>query len=273
MGFLKGLGKVAGQVAGGVIGGTVKIIGEATNNKFIQEIGDGVYNASVQAGELAGQAASGLVDVASGIIQQDDSKIDNGFTDIGKAVGTTAKGVGRTIVNVAENGGTLVNGILENDTNLIKDGAKGLVKTAAVVTLAVGVVDMVDGSDAVAASDIPDASADDSNVQHVDPHWRTLEDGRQIWVDGDGDTTNNLTAEEGGGYVRSGSESTLPSTDEPVPTTSNVHHVEPHWRTLENGQQIWVDGDGDSSTNLTAEQGGGFYRSNPDGILSNNLNK
>jgi hypothetical protein len=61
--------------------------------------------------------------------------------------------------------------------------------------------------------------------------------------------------------------------DEPVPTTSTVHHVEPHWRTLENGQQIWVDGDGDSSTNLTEEQGGGFFRSNPDCILSNNLDK
>ncbi|MET3726833.1 hypothetical protein ABID52_000414 [Fictibacillus halophilus] len=273
MGFLKGLGKVAGQVAGGVVGGTVKIIGEATNNKFIQEIGDGVYHASVQAGELAGQAASGLVDVASGIIQQDNSKIDDGFSDIGKAVGTTAKGVGRTIVTVAENGGTLVKGILENDTTLLKDGAKGLVKTAAVVTLAVGVVDMVDGSDAVAASELPETPTNDSDVQHVDPHWRTLEDGRQIWVDGDGDTTNNLSADEGGGYFRSGSETTLPNHDESVASTSNVHHVEPHWRILENGEQIWVDGDGDTSTNLTEEQGGGYFRSNPDGILSNNLDK
>jgi hypothetical protein len=203
MGFLKGLGKVAGQVAGGVVGGTVKIIGEATNNKFIQEIGDGVYHASVQAGELAGQAASGLVDVASGIIQQDESKLDNGFNDIGKAVGTTAKGVGRTIVNVAENGGTLVNGILENDTALIKNGAKGLVKTAAVATLAVGVIDIVDGSDGVAASNLPDSPADESNVHHVDPHWRTLEDGSRIWVDGDGDSTTNLTTEQGGGFERS----------------------------------------------------------------------
>jgi hypothetical protein len=31
-------------------------------------------------------------------------------------------------------------------------------------------------------------------------------------------------------------ESTVPSTDESVPSTSNVPHVEPHWRTLENGQ-------------------------------------
>ncbi|WP_180320099.1 hypothetical protein [Peribacillus loiseleuriae] len=44
----------------------------------------------------------------------------------------------------------------------------------------------------------------------------------------------------------------------------NNHTVQPHWRTLESGERIWVDGDGDSSINHTAEQGGGWDQSNPD---------
>jgi hypothetical protein len=236
MSFLKGLGKVAGQVAGGVVGGTVKIIGEATNNKFIQEVGDGVYHASVQAGELAGQAASGLVDVASGIIKQDESKLNEGFNDIGNAVGTTARGVGRTLVNVVDNGSHVVNGLIENDNERLKAGAKGLIKTAAVATLAVGVLDIVDGAEHASAEDLPETHTDEVHI--VEPHTVSSDE--------------SLAAAES--------------------NTTNTHHVEPHWRTLADGRTIWVDGDGNPDTHLTSEQGGGFYRSNPDGITSNNLN-
>ena len=45
---------------------------------------------------------------------------------------------------------------------------------------------------------------------------------------------------------------------------SNSHSVEPHWRTLESGKEIWVDGDGDTSIDRTVEQGGGWTQDNPD---------
>ncbi|MEK3976219.1 hypothetical protein [Psychrobacillus sp. FSL K6-1267] len=44
----------------------------------------------------------------------------------------------------------------------------------------------------------------------------------------------------------------------------NSHSVEPHWRTLSNGETIWVDGDGDTNVNQSAEEGGGWSQSNPD---------
>lgn len=50
------------------------------------------------------------------------------------------------------------------------------------------------------------------------------------------------------------------------------HFIEPHSRTLSDGNVIWVDGDGDTSINRTVEEGGGYLRSNPDGNPHNNLN-
>ena len=40
--------------------------------------------------------------------------------------------------------------------------------------------------------------------------------------------------------------------------------MEPYSRTLESGEKIWVDGDGDTSIDRTAEQGGGWNQDNPD---------
>lgn len=43
----------------------------------------------------------------------------------------------------------------------------------------------------------------------------------------------------------------------------NSHYVEPHWRTLPNGDIIWVDGDGNTSIDQSVEEGGGWNQSNP----------
>lgn len=57
-----------------------------------------------------------------------------------------------------------------------------------------------------------------------------------------------------------------------------THFVEPHWVESyyrDDGTYVegyWRDGDGNPSTNLTANQGGGYVRSNPDGNPFNNLN-
>ena len=42
MGFLKDIGKLAGDIAGTVVGGSVKVVGELTGFKLIEEIGEGV---------------------------------------------------------------------------------------------------------------------------------------------------------------------------------------------------------------------------------------
>lgn len=147
MKFLKGLGNAAGEITGLVLGGTVRVAGELAGSTFIKEIGDGVENASRFAGSKAGELASGTWDMAAGIVKQDEAQLHEGLSDVGGALSDTAKGVGHLIVNVAENGANVVKGIARDDKDMLKDGARGLIYTAAVGAIAVGVVDAVDGPD------------------------------------------------------------------------------------------------------------------------------
>jgi len=219
MSFLKGLGNFAGDVVGGVLGGTVRVVGEVTGSQFIKEIGDGVENATKFAGKTVGDLASGTWDVAAGIVTQDEAKMDAGLGDIGGAVSSTAKGVGHMIVNVVDNGASVVKGIGNNDSELLKTGAKGLIYTAAVGAIAVGIVDVVDGADVAhaegaAEAEPPAAEANVANgteVHHVEPHYvegyyradgtyvegymRDGEDGNgYLRSNPDGDPSNNLSS-------------------------------------------------------------------------------
>lgn len=203
MGFLKGLGSFVGEVAGEIVGGSVNLVGEITGSEFIEEIGDGIKKASAFAGDKIGEAASGTWDIAAGIITQDEDQLNEGFNDIGQAAGDTAKAVGNTVCNVVGNGTNVVGGLIDGDSDRLKEGAKGLVKFGAIGALSFGVIDLVDGIDGDAPSASPDHTAnspssdtalvDNPNNHHVEPHWRTLPSGEQIWVDGDGDTSMNTT--------------------------------------------------------------------------------
>jgi hypothetical protein len=83
------------------------------------------------------------------------------------------------------------------------DGAK-IVQSGAMLGLGffgIGAIadalDAIDGIDAIHSINI-----DHSSLEFVDPHERILADGTSIWIDGDGDTTVDLTVEQGGGYLR-----------------------------------------------------------------------
>lgn len=74
-------------------------------------------------------------------------------------------------------------------------------------------------------------------------------------IEGDAPTCSTTDANATG-------EVSLPNADQNVNLVENPndHHVEPYWRTLEDGTEIWVDGDGDSSENTNE----GWTQSNPD---------
>ena len=89
-------------------------------------------------------------------------------------------------------------GLLERDWDKVKTSGRSLAKVVAVSTIAIGVVDAVDGVDTSGAESL--AAADSStvadstqienyNVHDVSPHERVLPNGDVIWVDGDGDTS------------------------------------------------------------------------------------
>lgn len=236
VGFLKELGSFVGTVTGSVAGGAIKVVGEVTGSKFIDEIGDGVKNASQFAGDKLGEAASGAWDIGASVVTQDSKRFDEGVNDIVKATGDTFKAAGHTVCNVVENGANVVVGVIDGDNEQLKKGAKGLTKTVAVGAIALGVVDVVDGDGSVSAEE----------------------------------STNTATDSVGS------ANGTLEKSVEGDPGT---HYVDPHYvsgyeradGTVVDG--YWRDGDGDTSVNLSKEDGGGYERSNPDGDPTNNLNR
>jgi len=209
MGFLKELGSFVGQVAGGVIGGTIEIVGEVTNSEFIKDVGKGVYQTTAKTGELIGSLASGTYDAVGGIITGDKAQTNQGFEEVFETIGKTAKGIGNGLVHVAGKGIETVEAIIDGDTDRALTLGKDVAKIAAIGVLSVGIFEIVDGidgvdadleaSESVAVEELQDteianaeySTIENSEMHHVTAHWRILPDGREIWVDGDGDTSVN----------------------------------------------------------------------------------
>ncbi|WP_175478165.1 MULTISPECIES: HNH endonuclease [unclassified Bacillus (in: firmicutes)] len=158
MSMLKTIGKYAGKTAGFVVGGPIQVIGELTGFEVVEDIGKGVRKASECAGETVGQAAGGVVGTVSGIINDNPAQRDQGLSEMGSAVGRTAKGVYQTAKHTVQNGGEVIGGLMDGDHGRVKKGAISIVKTVAIGALAVGVVDVIDGVDIADAEEIgPDA--------------------------------------------------------------------------------------------------------------------
>ena len=198
MSFLKNLGKGLGEGAGFVLGGSVKAAGKFVNNDFIQEIGEAVDGSMKNTGNILGNVADGIAEVGIGAFDSDSARCDKGFSDLGK----TTKAVGNQLLVAAGQivGDTIdtADGLLERDWDKVKTSGRSLAKVVAVSTIAIGVVDAVDGVDTSGAESL--AAADSStvadstqienyNVHDVSPHERVLPNGDVIWVDGDGDTS------------------------------------------------------------------------------------
>ncbi|GAB1159316.1 hypothetical protein YWY31_53410 [Paenibacillus illinoisensis] len=158
MSILKGLGQFAGEVTGKVLGGSVRVVGEIAGSPFIKEVGNGVEKATINTGKTVGQLASGTYDLASGAIRKDDAAVEAGLADLGDAVTNTAKGVAVSAKYVYNGGKDVVVGMKEEDMDRVKLGAKHLLAAAAVTTLAVGVIDAVDGADGMDTASIAEST-------------------------------------------------------------------------------------------------------------------
>jgi hypothetical protein len=245
IGFLRDVGKFAGQALGFVVGGAVGVVGELTGSEFIKEVGDGVKKASENTGDVVGQVVDGAWNTASGIIQDDKSKIDNGLNDMGDSIGRTAKGVFNGAKSTFNNGKDIYEGFRYDDDKKIKSGVRNIAKTVAVGALSIGVIDLVDGFDGADMGDVRDhADTADVHAHQIDPQIDHSQVAASV------DVSDNM--DPGEHFV-------------------HPNYVKGHWQ---NGNWIdgyWRDGDGDTSVDLTVDQGGGYMQSNPDGDPSNNL--
>lgn len=142
-----------------ITGEPIKFIGKKLNNDYIQEIGDGVKNATTNTGATIGSIAEGTWNTASGLINKDELKRDEGIKELKNTAVHTAKGMGQSLKSTYINGKDVVQGVVTYDKDQLIKGAKGIGKTVAVATLAVGVLDMLD------VVDVVDVDGVDNHVQ------------------------------------------------------------------------------------------------------------
>lgn len=187
LGFLKELGTFVGAVAGEVIGGAVEFVGEVTDSDFIKDVGKGVCQVTSKTGEFIGSVASGTYDTIGGIITGDSNQLDQGMGEVFDSVGNTISGIGNGIANVAEKGFDTVGAIIDGDTDKALVIGKDIAKVAVIGVLSFGIIDIVDGFDSADGVDV--TTVENPDMHHVTPHFRTLADGSEIFVDGDGDTS------------------------------------------------------------------------------------
>lgn len=160
MDVFRKVGKGIGTVGGGIIGGSVKIAGKAVGTKWkstgewMEEVGDSVQAASKMALNNAGQFLDGTLQGTYGVIKKDDYYKEKGMNNLKDSTTNTVKGIGSAIKYTAKNAGTTVKGFTTGNQQQGIEGLKNLGKVVAVSTLAIGVIDLIDGADVVEAESL-----------------------------------------------------------------------------------------------------------------------
>ena len=165
MDSLKKTGIIAGAVVGGVVGGGISLIGKLSNIKVVDDVGSSVVSSSILMGGLTGEVASGTVDAVSGKITKNPSKTKEGLDEL--------KGTGKQLVNnfvenvryIADSGSEITTGIKEKDRGKVVKSAKKFAKWAAVGTITVGVIKIVDSEEAPKEEDGSEETLEKEVVQ------------------------------------------------------------------------------------------------------------
>ncbi|WP_100407885.1 HNH endonuclease [Bacillus solitudinis] len=152
MGLLRVMGKAVNSVAGGTAKTGVDFVSNAISKKneklgtYLGEVGHTVIEASQGAIDSVTQFADGTIQGTYGVITKGDLHKQEGWGDIKDSSGRTLKGIGSSITCTAKSVGTTFNGVMIGDKDQIIAGTKNLGKVVAVAGLAIGVMDLVDGS-------------------------------------------------------------------------------------------------------------------------------
>lgn len=166
MGKIKKLGSLLGKGIGTVTGEPIKYLGKKMNNDFVQDIGEGVKQATSNSGKIVGGFAEGAWQTTDGLIHKDEAKRDEGLRELKGTTVQTAKGIGGALKNTALSGKDVVEGAVTKDKEKMLTGAKALGKTAIIGTVAFGIADGLD----IIGDDGVEAHAATVDVQETDGH-------------------------------------------------------------------------------------------------------
>ena len=147
MSLLKDLGKLAGTVAGLAVSAPVMVVGELTGNKFIKDVAEGAFNATVHTGKIVGEIADGTAKCASGILSQDITKIDEGLGEVVETSVKTVVGIGTGVVKTIENGVEAVASVAGGDMDTALRTGKKVLTGVAIGMVGIGICDVIGGID------------------------------------------------------------------------------------------------------------------------------
>ena len=209
----------------------------------------------------AGKALEVIGDVAGSAMQEGCKAVSKatGIQEIEK-VGDLAKlstaQTGKILGSVVDGAGQTIEGMINNNDDLVKQGLGQIGTTAKNTAVGIG--------------------------QGVLATGNMVATGVEGVIEGDYDKAKNAAKNVGvivaAGVIGFGvieGVDLLENTDTPTPV--DTHSVDPNYvndYVRADGTHVdgyWRDGDGDTSVNLDKEHGGGYLRSDPDGIISNNL--
>lgn len=129
-----------GAVTGGVLGGTIELAGKMTKVNFLNELGESIVDSALLTGEILGGAISGTADVIAGSVTKDLDKLEDGGRELGQA---GKQVVGNAVTNIqmmAENGGEVIQGVVNRDKDRTTNALKTLAKMATIGVITVGAI-------------------------------------------------------------------------------------------------------------------------------------
>ncbi|RNF38262.1 HNH endonuclease [Planococcus salinus] len=174
MAVFRKVGQGIGYVGGGLIGGAVKVTGKAVGSKWqetgkwIEEVGDGVKTASHFALDNAGQFLDGTFQGTYGALKKDEYYKRQGISDLKESATRTAKGIGGTIKYAADSTGAVYTGLKNGDKEQAITGLKNIGKVAVVSTMAIGVIDVIEGTAVAEAEGIETRNDHLNGIVHPD---------------------------------------------------------------------------------------------------------
>ncbi len=156
---IKKAGILAGGVIGGLIGGTLSVAGKMSKVKLLDELGTAIVDSTLLTGRIAGDIASGAVDVVQGSIKKEKPTINRGVADL-KSGGTQVfKNWKENFFLIADESGEILEGVKERNPHKVLSGTKTLGKVAAISFITVGAVKVEKDEPAVKAKKKPAQTA------------------------------------------------------------------------------------------------------------------
>jgi hypothetical protein len=172
MGFFRFSGKVVTGTLSSVAKGGVYLLSKSiaikndNAGRYVGEVGEVVIESSKQAIDSVAQFTDGTIQGLYGLLKKDSYHKQQGWHDIKDSTGRTVKGLGKSINYTVNSAGITFTGIRNKDRQQILKGIGNLGKVVVVTTVAVGVLDIVEGPDMGNAETIETRNDSLNGIEH-----------------------------------------------------------------------------------------------------------